>query len=167
MNIHTIETIRARCTEVGDCWEWGMCFTANGHPTVRHAGKTTLVRRLVHQLAGKEIGHGKIVIASCENSRCVNPDHTRAVTLQAHMKRMGALGKLSDLARIAKIAATTRAKYGKITMDDARAIRESSATHEQTAQQYGINPSKVAAIRQHRCWRELSGNPFAGLGARS
>lgn len=167
MNMHTIETIHARCTEVGDCWEWGMCCTAGGHPTVRHAGKTTLVRRLVHQLAGKAIGPSKIVIATCENHRCVNPAPTSAVTLQSHMKHMGELGKLSDLARIAKIAATKRAKYGKITMDDARAIRESSATHEQTAQQYGLHPSKVASIRQHRCWRELAGNPFFGLGARS
>ena len=143
-----------------------MGFTANGHPTVRHAGKTALVRRLAHQLAGKAIGQGKIVITTCENSRCVNPAHTSAVTLQAHMVRMGALGKLSDLPRIAKIAATKRAKYGKITMDDARAIRESDATHEQVAQQYGLHPSKVASIRQHRCWRELTGNPFSGLGAR-
>lgn len=166
MIAHTIESIQKRCIEVGDCLEWSGAKT-NGHPTLRHAGKTWLVRRLVAALAGMPVTPEKKAVTSCENLLCVNPDH---IVLRSHvqvMKRQGELGKLSDLARIAKIAATKRAKYAKLTMDDARSIRASNDTHQKTAQRYGIHPSKVAAIRQHRCWRELSGNPFSGLGGRA
>lgn len=168
MNVHTINSIQARCVEVGDCWEWQGAATAKGcHPTVKHDGKTVLVRRLVAALSGKPISDDKKAGLRCENMRCVNPDHVVAQSHRQIMKRQGELGKLSDLPRIAKIAATKRAFYAKLTMDDARAIRASNQTHEKTAIQYGIHPSKVASIRQHKCWRELSGNPFGGLGARA
>lgn len=164
MKAHTIKTLRERCAEVGDCLEWP---GKSRHPMVRHMGRTMLVRRLVLELVGKQIPADKRAVMSCENRLCINPDH---IVMRSHreiMARQGALGKLSDPARVAKIAATKREKYAKLTMADARAIRASPETHEKTAAKYGIHPSKVASIRQHRCWRELHGNPFAGLGARS
>lgn len=167
MKLYTIESIHQRCVEDGDCWEWQSCTTATGHPTVRHDGKTVLVRRIVISLSGRQIGPKDKAVTTCENTKCVNPDHVVTRTHRQVMKRQGELGKLSDPTRIAKIAATKRAGHqAKLTMEDARAIRSSSDTHKKIAEQYSIHPSKVASIRQHRCWRELTGNPFAGLGAR-
>ena len=37
----------------------------------------------------------------------------------------------------------------------------------QWAALHGISQGKVSAIRRHRCWRDLAGNPFTGLGARA
>lgn len=165
--LHTMESIYARCADVGDCWEWQESMMGNRHPNVRHDGKIVLVRRLVVTLTGRTLRPSEKAIPTCENTRCVNPDHIAVQTHRTVMKRQGELGKLSDPVRVAKIAATKRAKYGKITMDDARAIRASSDTHESAGNRYGIHRSKIAAIRQHKCWRELSGNPFAGLGARA
>lgn len=163
----TISTLRERCTEVGDCWEWQGARTDTGHPTVRHDGKTHLVRRLMAALAGIDMPPNAKAVTTCENLRCVNPDHIVMRTHRQVMKRQGELGKLSDIARIAKIAATKRAKYGKLTTEQVRAIRDSSETGVAMAALHGISQGKVSAIRRHRCWRELSGNPFTGLGARA
>lgn len=160
----TLESIHAKCTEVGDCWEWS--GSKRWHPSVRHGGKVVLVRRLVVELTGRTIQATQKAVATCDNKSCCNPAH---VAIQSHrqvMRSQGALGKLSDPARIAKIAATKRAKYAKITMDDARAIRASDETCRQAGERYGISLGKVASIRQYRCWRELAGNPFLGLGAK-
>ena len=167
MTTQTIQTIHARCTEVGDCWEWQGGTTGTGHPCVRHDGKTVLVRRLVMQLAGRPLRPSDRAMTTCENILCVNEDHLTQRTHRQVMARQGELGKLSEPARTAKIAATQRTRRGKITMDDARAIRASDETHEQAALRYGIHPSKIASIRQYRCWRELEGNPFVGLGVRT
>ena len=167
MTTQTIQTIHARCTEVGDCWEWQGGTTGTGHPCVRHDGKTVLVRRLVMQLAGRPLRPSDRAMTTCENILCVNEDHLTPRTHRQVMARQGELGKLSEPARIAKIASTHRARRGKITMDDARAIRASDETHEQAALRYGIHPNRIASIRQYKCWRELEGNPFVGLGART
>lgn len=161
----TIETLHARCIEVGDCWEWQGACMPNRHPCVRHDGKTHLVRRLVAALAGISMPENAKAVTSCENLRCVNPDHIIMRTHRQVMRRQGELGKLSDIMRIAKIAATKRAKYSKLTMEQVRAIRASSETGVAMAALYGISQGKVSAIRLHRCWRDLAGNPFRGLGA--
>lgn len=163
----TIDTLRARCIDVGDCWEWQGARTDTGHPTVRHDGKTHLVRRLAASLAGIPMPQNAKAMNTCENLRCVNPDHIVMRTHRQVMKRQGELGKLSDIARIAKIAATKRAKYGKLTTEQVRAIRDSSETGVSMAALHGISQGKVSAIRRHRCWRDLAGNPFTGLGARA
>lgn len=167
MKLETIESIHARCTEVGDCWEWNGCTNKHGHPSVRHDGKSWLVRRLVVLLTKGQVKSNLRAVTKCENKLCVNPAHIVLKTHRQIMIRQGELGKLSDIKRIAKIAATKRAKYAKITMDDARAIRASTETIEQASKRYNLHPSKIHSIRTHKCWREFSGNPFVGLGARS
>ena len=71
-------------------------------------------------------------------------------------------------ARGAKIAATKRAQMAVLTIEQVREIRRHTTTHAAAAAQYGVHPSKIAAIRQHRCWKDYqTPNPFAGLGARA
>lgn len=165
---HTIETIRAKCDEVGDCWEWAGGYGNTNHPYVRHDGGNVLVRRLVAQLAGKTLTAKTRAVASCNNPRCVNPAHVAVQTHQQVMARQGAIGNLSDPLRIAKIAATKRASsQAKLTWEQVTAIRASDATHLEEAKKHGVHPSKIASIRQYRCWKEFSDNPWLGLGARA
>lgn len=162
-----METLHARCVEVGECWDWQGSRSGTGHPMTRHDGKAVLVRRLIAELSGKPIQVGKKAYMSCENPNCVNPEHISARTHKQIMTRQGALGKLSDPTRIAKIAATKRAgPQAKLSMEIVREIRAATTTHEAEAKKRGVHPSKIASIRAHRCWRELHNNPWVGLGER-
>ena len=165
--VHTIETLRARCTECGDCWEWGMAF-ANGHPCARHDGKMMLVRRLMVQLSGRRITSRQRAMPTCENPKCVNPNHIIVETHRQVMKRVGEAGKLGDTARLAKIAATKRAgPQSKLTHEQVQAIRSSDATCKADAERYGVDPSTISAIRRHVRRKEFTNNPWIGLGART
>jgi len=165
--LHTLDSLHAKCVEVGDCWEWQGAYTLNGHPTGRHDGKPVLMRRLAYTLAGNTIKPKHIVAASCGNARCINPACTVQRTERQHMLLMGKAGRQSDHLRSAKIAAIKRAQYAKLTLEQVRAIRASTDSGKVEAQRYGVNPSKISAIRAYRCWREFEANPFAGLGARA
>lgn len=168
MIVHSIETLHARCDEVGDCWEWTGCYSKTGHPCTRHDGKMVLVRRLMAQLAGKPITPSIKVIPCCENGRCINPDHIVVRTHRQVMKRQGAMGKLSEPSRLAKIAATKRAgPQAKLTWEKVQAIRARETTHSEEARLHGVSIGVISAIRRHLRWKEYEGNPWAGLGART
>ncbi|MBP3980828.1 hypothetical protein J8G26_08820 [Acidovorax sp. JG5] len=166
--IHTIESLRAKTIECGDCWEWQLCGNNGGkNPVVRHDSKTTTVRRLMLQLSGATIVKGSHTVCTCDNRLCVNPAHLKQVSQSVSMALAGAKGLLSSPARSAKIAAKKRAQMARLTLEQVREIRQYTTTHAVAAETYGVHPSKIAAIRRHECWREYhTSNPFAGLGAR-
>ena len=163
----SVQSLRDRCREVGQCWEWSGCLTSTKHPSVNLNGKMVLARRLMATLAGKPIAKGKRAYMRCENPLCINPDHIIEKTHQQIMKRQGELGKLGGITRSSKIAAIKRAgPQAKLTIEIVREIRAASTTHKVEAERRGVHPSKIAAIRQHRCWREYDNNPWVGLGSR-
>ena len=162
----TLESLKARTVEVGDCWEWQGPYTYNGkNPIVRHKGKAVTARRLALQLSGEKMREKTQVLPTCDNHRCINPEHLRQYSSSDCMKIQGAKGLMSDQVRSAKIAAAKRAQMAKLTIEQVREIRQRTTTIVQAAEKYGVHPSKISLIRRHQIWREHS-TPWAGLGAR-
>lgn len=157
--------IQHRTTDDAGCavWRYSCC---NGHPAFRHEGKTVLVRRALWQDEHGEIPDGKIIRMTCETPKCVHPEHMTLTTYRRLGKELGALGLMSGPVRSAKIAATKRAKYGKLTAEAVRDIRSSPETGRAMAAKYGVDEKHISRIRLNRTWREFS-SPFAGLGARA
>lgn len=165
MNI-TIQAIKDRTEEVGECWIWQQ-GTTNGYPSMKVKGcGCKLVRRIVVELDGRPAAPRQPVIVSCEEPLCVNPKHLQRSSIKAVAKQAAKKGVWSGKARCAKIAAAKRAAPGaKLTMEQAREIRLSEETGPVLAERYGVNRSLIKSIRAGRAWKDYS-SPFAGLGAR-
>jgi hypothetical protein len=87
--IRTLDDLKARTAEVGDCWEWQCGYQNHGKtPAVVYIDKRMSGRRLALMLAkpGQKLD-GKVVIAKCGNHKCVNPDHMLALTKEPHHGR--------------------------------------------------------------------------------
>lgn len=162
----TLQMIRDRCDEIGDCWIWKNAVSQEGYPIMRvRPGGCILVRRVAIALSGRTPAARQPVTCTCDDRRCCNPKHLELATIASVAQTAAANGAFSSLARRAKIAAHKRASSGaKLTMDDARAIRASDETGPVLAAQYGVNKSLIGAIRRGTAWQEYS-SPFAGLGA--
>lgn len=159
-----IDRVIKNASEDMDCLVWNRS-TCNGHPALRVNGKTMLVRRVLWEELNGEIPAGKIIRATCGDIRCVNPEHLSMTTYQKLAKELGAIGVMSGKVRSAAIAKAKQAKALAINYEIVQIIRTSDASGVSLSQQYGISQNLVSRVRTHKCWKDWTNNPFAGLGA--
>lgn len=161
----TLEMLKMRCRECGDCWEWisaAKTEHARRYPQIQMNKKTLNVRRVIYATA-KELRPSLSVVPHCGNPYCVNPDHCKAVTEQQKCKRAAERGSFSTTQRAKKIADARRKSFSKLNEDQAREIRCSLESGPVLAQRYGVHRSLVTRIKRGGAWKEYVGNPFAGL----
>lgn len=162
---HTIETLKARTIEEGDCWLW-QGYIQNGTPQVMHYRKDKKgmysVRRLLRELQiGKVMPDGHYG-NTCGNPKCVSPDHTLWKTTKSHMRDMANKRTHGPVDSMKKRQARIDRGLTKLDMEKAQAIRNSNEPGRVLAAQYGVHESMIKRIRTGRVWKVLS-SPFAGL----
>lgn len=73
---------------VGECW---ICKShcGNNYSRIRRYGKYTRVHRYVYEYTNKtKIKEGNIILHSCDNPSCINPNHLSEGTQDDNMKDM-------------------------------------------------------------------------------
>lgn len=175
---YLLARIRARCVEEGDCLIWQGCISSSsnasrgGYPIIKvgYGQPCKTVRRAIVEVAGDKNGNRDLkprqpVETTCGERLCVAQEHLVVSTPVKVGKRMAKAGKLSSLARSAKIAASKRAT-GKLTMEQALEIRFSDESGPVLAERYGVHRSQINNIKRGDAWRDHR-NPYAALGARA
>lgn len=159
--IHTLETLKKKTIEVGDCWEW-QGYLGNKVPTVSQNGVMTAVRKVFSDLLGKKCAGDGFYVAICNNGVCVNPAHTRFYKQKQFFKRAAQKASKSPT-RAIKIQIYKRATVSKLNEQKAAEIKASDRPSRELAKLYGVDKSLICKIRAGRAWVNLSGNPFLGL----
>lgn len=157
---HTIESLKAKTIEEGDCWNW-TGYLGNKVPAVSHDGKMTSVRRLFRDLLDKPVRDGSFIYPNCGNGICVNPEHGTVLTKRQFAERMGKRAG-GSFSRKIKIQAYKQRTVGKLTWEKADDIRMSTEPSRQVAAKYGVNKSLICKIRAGKAWVRYN-SPFAGL----
>lgn len=67
------------------CVEW-YTAPADGYPRLNVKGRKTRAHRTLYEAQHGELPPGYVVHHTCENKRCVNPDHLRGVTRAQHLR---------------------------------------------------------------------------------
>lgn len=169
-------TLAPRLQEDADCLIWTGYTCTQGVPNVYHGGKMRGVRRLVALLAGDPIAQAEesgdvpkgLWNNTCGNPRCVAPEHTQRLTVKQHMRKLSKLSNTgaAHAIRVAKMTATKRARYGKISAADLPAVLSSANTCAVEAALRGVSKSLIMRLRRRDTTR-YAGGVFSGLGARA
>lgn len=164
--IHTIESLKARTIEEGDCWLW-QGYKANGTPQVssprpERKGKMYSVRRLMRELdSGRQTPDGHYV-TTCDNPACVNPEHVKFMSDRHHLARIASITRHGSSKSMKLRKFKIASGIAKLSEEIAHEIRLSDESGPVLAERYGVNRSLISKVRRGDAWRPLS-NPFGGL----
>lgn len=161
---HTIESLRALCEEVGNCWEWTRPPNSCGLPQIRHDGKVCGARKLAYVLAGGAVKAGMVLVPGCQNPKCINPACTKQMT-KTNCGYVSAKSQVAGLVKRKKISDIKR-KAAKLNMELVEEIRSGDKPSRQWARETGISLKTILNARHGRTWQDYH-SPFAGLGARA
>lgn len=138
---------------IGPCWEWqGNCHPTAGYGTIRARGKTAWTHRVSWELYRGPVPAGKMVLHTCDNRRCVRPDHLFLGTHADNMKDMDQKGRRATGQRLASHGALNG--NAKLTQEQIDAIKKNAGglSSQALADQYGVHRSQIWRIQRAKVW---------------
>lgn len=131
-----------------DCIDHGLAGNREGYATVKLAGKCVAMHRKVYcEVSRVSIADiaGKVVMHTCDNPRCINPEHLELGTRQDNMNDMVAKG------RQAKGRAHGRAKLSELEIACIKQLwKEGKHKGTQLAAEFGCASSHISTIVHSR-----------------
>lgn len=123
------------------CWLWLGWVDKDGYGTIR--GRPA--HRKSYEAHKGAIPEGKIVLHSCDQPGCVNPDHLRCGSHQENS---------DDRVMRGRAAGPRGVDHGSSKLDDydVLKIRADQRSARQIAAQYGVHKSTVCRIRSRQLW---------------
>lgn len=146
-----------------DCWEWQGFKNKEGYGRTWIKDKGYYAHRVIYDLAYPNTitlsapkdknAHGYLM-HSCDNPSCCNPKHLSVCTHADNMADKKAKGR-------SQIFRSGEGPNCKLTIDDARAIRQAYLNGERTvdiAKRYGLSVSPIKLLLRGRSYKEADGS---------
>jgi hypothetical protein len=145
------------------CWEWTASTSRTGYGTIKYDKKTMLAHRISYQLAYGETPEGALICHTCDNRRCVNPDHLFVGTHKDNTQDAVKKGRMSHGPKHwtnkspKRVARGSRAGLAKLTEKDIPTIRKLALTEPLTsiAERYDVMPTTIGQIVRGGTWRHV------------
>ena len=154
----TLEERFWRYVQKGDgCWTWtGHAADKMGYGRIQIAGrgsKKIPAHRLSYQLHKGEIPDGFIIMHTCDNPSCVNPDHLVAGTYSENTQDAVSKGRWHQ--GVPPLKRGESHHRSKLTDQIVLEIRASQETNRQLAVKYGVSPSLIGCVRRRKIWSHI------------
>lgn len=123
------------------CWLWTGAKLRTGYGSIRIDHKAERAHRVAYELSVGKIPSGFLILHSCDNPLCVNPDHLRvgdkrANTKDAIERGQHSVGELDKKSKLSKEAVLT-----------IRIAANNGVSGRFLAKQFGICESHVSGIK--------------------
>lgn len=130
----------------GGCLIWQGCCSGNGYPAVGYQGRQWGAHRLVWALTRGVIPDAEIHIChTCDNPKCINPEHLFAGTCRENMKDKVSKGRQ---------AYGVRNGRAKLSESQVQEIIRDDRPKRVIAREYGVSDTMIRYIKSGKSWRQ-------------
>lgn len=133
-----------------NCWEWVNANVKNGYGIVEYDKKKMSAHRLSFLFHKGEIPEHQDVCHSCDNRRCVNPEHlflgSRAVNMQDSLKK----------GRFPVGENSVQSKITEKDVKEIRKMREKKIKYKEISCIYGITEQSICDLVKRRTWKHVN-----------
>lgn len=150
---------KVRKSSATDCWEWTASTNGAGYGMLwsPEQGRKALAHRLVYENTYGPIPVGAMVLHSCDNRACVNPDHLRLGDAKDNVRDMDERGR-----RVSNPRRGEDNTQSKLTAADVVALRQdyiAGMPRKEIAAKFGLSPYSVNDYVSGRSWRHITEGP--------
>lgn len=131
-----------------DCWEWIGASDAKGYGLFWLDGSTRRAHRVAIELITGETITGKVILHTCDNTCCVNPEHLRVGTQKDNVRDMHDKGRQAS-----KVGSLNGAS--KLTEDMIVYIRTSTLGHTALGRELGVSKTTIMRVRSGKSWSHV------------
>lgn len=136
------------------CWEWQLSSKSRrneyGNIWDNAKKKTVLAHRVSYELTKGKIPKGKIIMHTCDNPKCVNPEHLLLGTQKLNCEDRAKKGR----SFVNKFFGEQNPK-SKLTLEQAKFIKSHPEMgHKQIADMWGVSPNCIRGVRIGRTWKD-------------
>lgn len=148
-----------KADEVSGCWNWTRAKFACGYGAKTINGKLFYAHRLSYVLYHGPIPHGLVIMHSCDNRACINPDHLKADTQRENLLDARRKGRLSSYTNQPKGEKHLRSILTEVKVMELRRAHNQGARVYELALQIGVNKSTVGDAIRGKSWKHLNQKP--------
>jgi hypothetical protein len=147
------ERFLAKIKKTDCCWEWIGPKRPNGYGQIQEGGvgsRNISAHRLSYEMHKGPIPDGLVVMHSCDNPSCVNPDHLSVGTYRENTADMIAKGRKRTVAPLGT-------SNGKAKLNDelVRYIRQSEKNAASIARELNLSGNCIRGVKSGRTWSHV------------
>jgi hypothetical protein len=138
--------------EETECWEWQGNLGKNGYGKVRWNMNNLTTHRAAYEVFNREIPKNLCVCHTCDNRKCINPEHLWIGSSRENTKDKVKKGRQY-------CQAGEKSHSANLTWEKVRAIRKlkkEGNTLKTLSEQFDCSISNVSSIINQRSWKEAT-----------
>ncbi len=133
------------------CWYWKGARSGPRYGSFNIAGKKVKAHRFSWELVNGKIPMGMVVMHSCDNGMCVNPDHLSLGTQKDNALDRENKGRGNQPAG----SAVAASKLTEQEVTEIRALYTSGSTQVALAQRFGVVQTTISKIILRKQWQHI------------
>lgn len=136
------------------CWSWATTQNERGYGRLHHGSGSVYAHRVSWAIHRGPIPDGLVVMHSCDNPPCCNPDHLRLGTNLDNMADAARKGRLDGRPNKARGEAVSNSKLTAPQVREIRRRRASGEPRRAIAAEFGISVKRVSEITTDKAWQD-------------